>query len=74
MVSQLSDSIYDTNAEQFDRDDHEARPLGLLWVLITSGEHESLERHLEETVDKFDVTKIFNSSGFTPLHLAAYKS
>ena len=43
MVSQLSDSLYDTNAEQFDKDDDEARPMGLVWVLITSGEYEVLE-------------------------------
>ena len=37
------------------------------------GESEKLERHLEKTAEKIDVTKILNPSGFTPVHLAAYK-
>lgn len=41
--------------------------------MIICGEPEKLERHLETTADRFDVTKIFNQSGFTPIHLAAYK-
>ena len=35
---------------------------------------DGLEKHLETNKDKFDVMSIFNTSGFTPVHLAAYKS
>ena len=37
------------------------------------GESEKLERHLEKTAEKLDVAKVLNPSGFTPVHLAAYK-
>ena len=37
-------------------------------------DYEGLERHLDINKDKFDVTTLTNTSGFTLMHLAAYKS
>ena len=77
VVSQLSDSLYDEYggvAElHYDRDDANSRIISEVYVLIMQGESEKLERHLEKTSERFDVTKILNPSGFTPIHLAAYK-
>ena len=74
MVSQLSDNIYDdAEASQFDKDDANSRNVSEVYQLIICGEHEKLERHLEENSERFNVTRIFNQSGFTPAHLAAYK-
>lgn len=33
-----------------------------------------LKAHLEHTRDKFDVTNLFDRSGYSPLHFAAYKN
>lgn len=33
-----------------------------------------LKNHLETTKDKFDVTAIFDRTGYSPLHFAAYKN
>jgi ankyrin repeat protein len=33
-----------------------------------------LKKHLEDTSDKYDVTRIFDRSGYSPLHFAAYKN
>lgn len=33
-----------------------------------------LKKHLEDTQDKYDVTKIFDRSGYSPLHFASYKN
>ena len=33
-----------------------------------------LKAHLEHTKDKFDVTNLYDRSGYSPLHFAAYKN
>ena len=33
-----------------------------------------LSRHLIESENKFDVTEIFDKTGYSPLHFAAYKN
>lgn len=37
-------------------------------------EVQELSRHLIETESKFDVTEIYDRSGYSPLHFAAYKN
>lgn len=33
-----------------------------------------LSRHLIETESRFDITEIFDKSGYSPLHFASYKN
>ena len=33
-----------------------------------------LQRHLVETESKFNATEIYDKSGYSPLHFAAYKN
>ena len=33
-----------------------------------------LKNHLDTTKDKFNITQIYDKSGYTPLHYAAYKN
>ena len=75
MVSQFSDSD-DTaeKSEKFDAAAEKEKSATLIWNHIKSNDDEGLKEHLEQNKDKFDVTKIFNPTGFTPIHLAAYKS
>ena len=51
----------------------EARISNVIWAYINNHDHEGLENHLEMTKNKIDITRLYNSSGFTPIHLAAYK-
>lgn len=37
-------------------------------------EHVELKAHLQSTKDRFDVTEIYDRSGYSPLHFAAYKN
>lgn len=37
-------------------------------------ERNELKRHLVDTESKFDVTEIYDRSGYSPLHFAAYKN
>jgi ankyrin repeat protein len=37
-------------------------------------EIKELQKHLIDTETKFDVTEIYDRSGYSPLHFAAYKN
>jgi ankyrin repeat protein len=37
-------------------------------------DYEELKHHLNLTKDKFNVVSIYDKSGYTPMHYAAYKN
>lgn len=45
----------------------------MVFILIQRHDIVGLESHLEETREKFNVMKIFDKSGYSPLHYAAFK-
>ena len=45
-----------------------------IFNLINVNEPEELKIHLEKTKDLIEVTSIMNSSGFSAVHAASYKS
>ena len=45
-----------------------------MFKYIQRVEFNELARHLIETEGKFEVTEIFDKSGYSPLHFAAYKN
>jgi ankyrin repeat protein len=46
----------------------------LVFKLIQRQEHQELRNHLYATQYLFDVTLIFDKSGYSPLHFASYKN
>lgn len=75
LVDQLSDTgRSDGDGNDSDEGDHNTRPHHKVFALITMNDTDGLAAHLEKHKDNLDLTQILNSSGFTPLHLAAYKS
>lgn len=52
----------------------ERRDEKLVFKFIQRMEPTELKSHLELTKSKFDVTKIYDRSGYSPLHFAAYKN
>ena len=45
-----------------------------MFKYIQRNEPQDLQRHLVETEGRFDVTEIYDRSGYSPLHFAAYKN
>lgn len=60
--------------ETFDSSMDERRDEKLVYKYISRNEEVSLKKHLEQCMDKFDVTRIFDRSGYSPLHFAAFKN
>jgi ankyrin repeat protein len=52
----------------------ERRDEKLLFKYISRNEETYLKSHLEMCLDKFDVTTVFDRSGYSPLHFAAFKN
>ena len=81
MVSELSESICDPSMKENEDgeegeffDEQESRPQAELFAMIMNNESEGLEALLGQIQDSLDLTTMFNTSGFTLIHLAAYKS
>ena len=52
----------------------ERREEKLVFKFIQRMDFTELENHLYATKDKFDLMKIYDKSGYTPIHYAAYKN
>ena len=72
MVSQLSEA--NEEEEPLTAEDSQARLHSLVFSHINNMDLDGLERHLDEMDEQVDLTTLCNSSGFSPLHLAAFKS
>jgi ankyrin repeat protein len=46
----------------------------LVFKFINRGDERYLLEHLEMVKEKVDVTKIYDRSGYSPLHFAAFKN
>ena len=46
----------------------------LVFKYIQRMEAKELKKHLEDSQDKYDVTRIYDRTGYSPLHFAAYKN
>lgn len=60
--------------ETFDSSLEERRDEKLVFKFIQRMDFSELKHHLNTTKDKFNVTQIYDKSGYTPLHYAAYKN
>ena len=52
----------------------ERRDEKLVFKYLQRMEAMELKVHLESTKDKFDVTTLYDRSGYSPLHFASYKN
>lgn len=52
----------------------ERRDEKLVFKLINKMNCADLKTHIFLTQDKYDITKIYDRSGYSPLHFAAYKN
>lgn len=52
----------------------ERRDEKLIYKFIQRNEDVELKSHIELCQTKFDITKIFDKSGYSPLHFAAFKN
>lgn len=46
----------------------------VMYKFISRNEIEELEEHLQQTGHKFEITEVFDRSGYSPLHFAAFKN
>ena len=46
----------------------------MVYKFITLLEYQDLEQHLIAKANDFNLLKIYNSSGYSPVHQAAYKN
>jgi ankyrin repeat protein len=69
-ISPARGVAYDT----FDSSIEERRDEKQVYKLIQKQDHEELRVHLEKTKNKYEIMRLFDSSGYTPLHYAAYKN
>jgi len=60
--------------ETFDSSMDEKRDEKLVFKYIQRMEPHELKAHLENNRDRMDVTNIYDRSGYSPLHFAAYKN
>lgn len=60
--------------ETFDSSMDEKRDEKLVFKYIQRMEPLDLKSHLEHSKDKFNVTQIYDRTGYSPLHFAAYKN
>jgi ankyrin repeat protein len=52
----------------------ERRDEKLVFKFINRGDEKELLEILEQAKDKIDITKIYDRSGYSPLHFAAFKN
>lgn len=74
MVSQISDSNYNDDEPGVQDESHGRRMQTNIFAHITNMDADGLESHLAQVKGRIDVTQIYNSGGFSPLHLASFKS
>lgn len=60
--------------ETFDSSLEERREEKLVFKFIQRMDFSELEHHLHATRDRFNVQSIFDKSGYSPIHYAAYKN
>ena len=60
--------------ERFDSSSDDRREEKLVFKYIQRIEVGELTRHLIETESKFNITEIYDRSGYSPLHFSAYKN
>lgn len=60
--------------ERFDSSSDDRREEKLVFKYIQRMEIGELQRHLIDTENKYDITEIYDKSGYSPLHFAAYKN
>ncbi|CDW73662.1 dhhc zinc finger domain containing protein [Stylonychia lemnae] len=60
--------------ETFDSSIDERRDEKVVYKLIQRCETEELKKHLEATAAKFELTAVYDRSGYSPLHYAAFKN
>jgi len=60
--------------ETFDTSKEERREEKFIFKHIQRMNFAELEKHLRSTRDKFDIMQIYDKSGYTPIHYAAYKN
>ena len=60
--------------ETFDSSREEKREEKFIFKYIQRMDFGSLESHLRSTRNKFDIMQIYDKSGYTPIHYAAYKN
>ena len=60
--------------ETFDSSLEERREEKLVFKFIQRMDFEELKNHLDATKDKFNVVAIYDKSGYSPMHYAAYKN
>ncbi len=46
----------------------------IIFKLIQRSDADLLQKHILSTHDKYDLTQIYDQSGYSPLHFAAYKN
>ena len=46
----------------------------VIYKFISRNEIDELQEHLLQTGHKFEITEIFDRSGYSPLHFAAFKN
>ena len=60
--------------ETFDSSMDDRREEKLVYKFIQRMDYDELSYHLSKNATKFNVTTIFDRSGYSPLHYAAYKN
>jgi ankyrin repeat protein len=60
--------------ETFDSSLDDRRDEKLVFKYINRGDERYLLDHMEQVKDKVDLTKIYDRSGYSPLHFAAFKN
>lgn len=60
--------------EAFDSSIEERREEKLVFKFIQRMDFTELKNHLNLTKDKFNVVNIYDNSGYSPIHYAAYKN
>jgi len=59
--------------DSFEGSSDTMRQQKLVFKYIQKKEANSLQEHLQETRDQFDIMKLFDNQGYSPLHFAAWK-
>ncbi|CDW85825.1 dhhc zinc finger domain containing protein [Stylonychia lemnae] len=62
------------NYERFDSTSDDRKDEKLVFKYIQRVEIRELQRHLIETETRFEIIEIYDRSGYSPLHFAAYKN
>lgn len=60
--------------ETFDSSMDDRRDEKMVFKFINRGDEKQLKEHLDQVKEKVDLTKIYDRSGYSPLHFAAFKN